>query len=250
MMPVSTQVPALDKAVKVLDFLLSQPGATFSQIYQGTGLPKSSTSSLLASMVKLGLLRQEDDRFYLGLKLHEWGTSALEEFDIKALAMPVLTLLRDKTGLTCHLGVWEGTSAIYLAKLESPDAIIIRSRIGKKLSLYSSGLGKALMAWRSDEDVDQLLGDKDFIIRTPSTILNKIALKEDLKIIRERGWSFDDEEDSVGVRCIAAPVFDKQNNAIAAISVSGVNFQLPEAKHLQLAALVQQAAQSLSELLK
>ncbi|WP_434778170.1 IclR family transcriptional regulator [Neisseria sp. Ec49-e6-T10] len=250
MMPISTSVPALDKVIKILDFLTLQPGSTFSHIYQGTSLPKSSTSSLLSSMVKHGLLRQENDKFYLGLKLYELGNHALEKFDIKTLAIPALTRLRDETHLTCHLGVLEGTAAIYLAKLESPEAIVVRSWIGKKLSLYSSGLGKALMAWLPETEIDLLLEGEKFITHTSTTISNKEDLKKELRQIHDRGWSYDNEEDSIGVRCIAAPIFNKQQKAIAAISVSGVTFQVPEEKHSWLAQLVQQAAQSVSDALK
>lgn len=109
-------------------------------------IAKSSTSSLLTGMVAHGLLRQEKDKYYLGLRLYELGNKAAEQYDIKKIALPVLEEIRDATGLTCHLGVLEGDSPIYLLKLESPQAIVIRSWEGKRLSLHSSGLGKVLIA--------------------------------------------------------------------------------------------------------
>ncbi|CFB71377.1 IclR family transcriptional regulator [Yersinia enterocolitica] len=117
MKAIVSQIPALDKFVRVCDFLMLRNGATFSQIYQGLALPKSSTSTLLNVMVAHGLLRQENDRYLLGLRLYEFGNRAIEQFDIKKVALPVLTDLRDTTHLTCHLGVLEGNSAIYLGKV-------------------------------------------------------------------------------------------------------------------------------------
>ncbi|MBA1687099.1 helix-turn-helix domain-containing protein, partial [Escherichia coli] len=83
---IRTSVPALDKTVRVCNYLFSSPGATFSQIQQDLDLPKSSTSSLLNALVEHHLLRQERGRFFLGLKLYEWGTRSLEQFDISKVA--------------------------------------------------------------------------------------------------------------------------------------------------------------------
>ncbi|WP_390289903.1 IclR family transcriptional regulator [Brenneria goodwinii] len=221
-----TQTPAIDKTVKIFEFLSTNNGATFSQIYQGVGLPKSSTSSLLASLVAHGLLRQEKNHYYLGLRLYEFGSKAEESFDIKKLAAEPLTQLRDTTQLTCHLGVQDGGSAIYLLKLESPGAIVVRSWVGKKLSLYSSGLGKALLAWLPESAIDLYLPDENFETFTPTTIKTKTELKNELALIRQRGWAYDNAEDSEGVYCISAPIFDKNGNVIAAISASGVAFQM------------------------
>ncbi len=208
-------------------------------------MAKSSTSSLLGAMVAHGLLRQDNDKYYLGLRLYELGNKAVEQYDIKKIAHPVLAALRDDTNLTCHLGVLQGSSPIYLTKLESPQAIVIRSWEGKRLSLHSSGLGKAIMAWLSPAEVDDLLGDEQLPRFTDTTITDVNELKKQLELIRQRGWAYDDEEDSQGVRCIAVPVFNPQGQVIAAISISGVAFQIPDDKREQLAERVMLASKEL-----
>ncbi len=251
MKTITSQVPALDKVVRVCDFLADQNGATFSQIYQGVGLPKSSTSSLLNGMVAHGLLRQEQDKYYLGLRLYEFGNKAVEQFDIKKIALPTLTKLRDTTNLTCHLGVLEGSTPIYIAKVESPQAIVIRSWEGKRLSLHSSGLGKVLMAWLPEHELDLLLPDEEELPRfTATTITTKTELKAQLAIIRQRGWAYDDEEDSLGVRCIAVPIRNKNGKVIAAVSVSGVTFQLPDDKRDTLAREILDICQDITTRIK
>ena len=244
---VRTQTPAIDKAVQVFDFLSQNSGATFSQIYQGVGLPKSTTSSLLTSLVTHGLLRQEQNKFFLGIRLYEFGNKAEEALDIKKLALEPLTRLRDRTELTCHLGILEGSAAIYLTKLESPGAIVVRSWVGKKLSLYSSGLGKSLLAWLSNEEIDKLLPQEQFEIYTEKTISDKTALKKELATIRSKGWAFDDEEYSEGVYCIAAPIFNKEQKVVAAISASGVSFQITQDRIPELAQMIISAAQDISK---
>ena len=247
----TTPVPALDKAIRVCHYLAEHGSATFSQIYSGVDLPKSSTSTLLNAMVVQGLLRQEKDKYSLGLLLYELGNKAIQQFDIKTIALPLLAELRDSTNLTCHLGVLEGRAAIYLLKMESPQAIVVRSWEGKRLSLYSSGLGKVLLAWLSDEEIDDLLPEGEhFPSFTEKTITHRTTYKMQLAEIRQRGWACDDEEDSLGVRCISAPVHDAQGKVIAAISVSGVLFQLPNDEWEDIARRVQHTCSVLSSLLK
>ncbi|EBB7288680.1 TPA: IclR family transcriptional regulator [Salmonella enterica subsp. enterica serovar Saintpaul] len=250
MKKITTSIPALDKIMRVFAYLLECDGATFTQIHQNSGIAKSSTSSLLNGMVEHGLLRQEKDKYYLGLRLYELGNKAAEQYDIKKIALPILEEIRDNTGLTCHLGVLEGDAPIYLLKVESPQAIVIRSWEGKRLSLHSSGLGKVLIAWLSGEELEELLPPDQILTRfTDTTITDVNILKQELAGIRRRGWGYDNEEDSLGVRCIAVPVFNTQGKVIAALSVSGVTFQIPDDKRESLATLMMDASRSLTRLI-
>ncbi len=241
-----TSVPALDKTVKVCNYLFRFPGATFSQIQQDLVLPKSSTSSLLNALVAHHLLRQEKGRFFLGLKLYEWGNRSLEQFDIRNVALPVLEKLREQTNLTCHLGILDEVAPIYLMKLENTQPIGIRTWVGKKLPMHSSGVGKALCAWLPQEKIDELLPDEQLPRYTDTTITSKKMLMEEFARIREKGWVFDNAEDSPGIYCIAAPVFNRNNDVIAAISVSGVELQMPQDCIQQYSLWVCEACRALS----
>lgn len=242
----SSQNPAIDKATRIFHFIANHEGATYSQIFQGLSLPQSSTSALLNSLVANGLLRQNDGKYYLGLVLYEFGNKAIEQFNIRELATAPLTYLRDKTNLACHLGILDGRSAIYLAKLESPNAITIRSWLGKRLSLHASGLGKVLLAWLPEQEIDQLLPDEQLPQYTQNTIITRTDFKAELKTVRERGWAFDNEEDLEGITCIAVPVFDHHGKVVAAISTSGVRFQMPDDKIDTFAKYATEAANMLS----
>ncbi|OCG16030.1 IclR family transcriptional regulator [Gilliamella sp. App6-5] len=224
---ITTQAPAIDKATRIFHFIAKHDGATYTQIYQGLSLPQSSTSALLASLVTNGLLRQNEGKYFLGLVFYEFGNNAIKQFNIKDLATEPLLFLRDKTQLACHLGVLDGNSAIYLAKVESPSAIQVKSWLGRKLSLHSSALGKTLLAWEPEQRVDDLFPNENLPIKTQNTITTKTAYKNELKKIREQGWAFDNAEDFDEVTCLAAPVYDKNGKVIAAISTSGVRFQMP-----------------------
>jgi DNA-binding IclR family transcriptional regulator len=239
---ISTRTPAIDKAMGILGFLANTGKANFTRIQQATELPKSTTSSLLASLVAHGLVNFDGGKYALGLRWFEFGNKVEETLGIKSQALAPLTRLRDLTSLTCHLGVLEGTSAIYVLKLESPTAIVIRSWVGRRLSLHSSGLGKALLAWLPEERLEHVLPDIDFVKRTETTITDPQKFREELKVSRARGWTFDNAEDNDGVYCISAPVLDASGNVVAAISASGVSSQINAANAADLAKAVMATA--------
>ncbi|MDR0807514.1 MAG: IclR family transcriptional regulator [Enterobacteriaceae bacterium] len=247
---ITTKTPAIDKTARILNYVSSHGSVTFSQIHQNLQLAQSSTATLLNSLVAHGFLRQEKGKYHLGLTLFELGIQAIDSFDIRELAIAPMTFLRDQTGLACHLGVLDNTSAIYLAKIESPNAIVVRSWLGKRLSLHSSSLGKCLLAWLPEQEIERLIPEENLLVKTKTTIATRTALKEELKLVRQQGWAYDNEEDYDGVSCISAPVFDRNNKVIAAISMSGVSFQVSKEKIPQFVELVKTAANMLSEAIR
>jgi DNA-binding IclR family transcriptional regulator len=244
---ISTKTPAIDKAARVFHFVAEKGSATYSEIYQNVGLPQSTTSSLLASLTAHGFLRQKDGKYFLGFVFYELGNKSVQGLDLRELAGESLSFLCEKTKLASHLGILDGSSAIYLAKMESKNAIVVRSWIGKRLSLHSSSLGKVLLAWLPEQKIDELLPQENLPVATKNTIASRSALKQELAHIREQGWAFDNEEDFDDVTCIAAPIFDEHRRVIAAISISGVSFQMPKDKISEYAGYVMKAAELLSK---
>ena len=220
---VKTATPALDKIMLIIDFIAHNGPQTFSTIYQNLALPKSSTSTLLNSMLAHKLLRQDHDKFDLGLRLYEIGSYAFAHFDIKEFALPVLKKLRDDTDLTCHLGILEGTNPVYLLKIESSYPVIINSWIGKRLSFNSSALGKIFLSFSTEQKARELIALQQPLPKfTPNTITDDKILFEQIKEIQSRGYAVDDEEDAEGIFCLAAPILNRKGELLAAISMSGV----------------------------
>jgi DNA-binding IclR family transcriptional regulator len=249
MEPNTTAVPALDKAIRVCDYLATVEHASFSEIYSALQLPKSTTHWLLASLVEHGFLQQDQDaRYSLGLHLYELGNKAIAGFDIKREAMPFLYDLRSKAHLTCHLGILDGREAIYLTKVESLQSIIVKSWEGRRLPLHSTGLGKVLIAWKSEAEIDLLFPQEDLPVYTENTLATRTALKRHLQDVRARGWSMDNGEDNQGVRCVAAPVRAARDEVLAAISVSGTDFQIPDSRVEELSILVKACSIAISEM--
>jgi DNA-binding IclR family transcriptional regulator len=235
-------VPALYRGFAILDLLAAEPGLTFTEIHTRLNLPKSSAFHLITTLCSLGVVQaQAGGRYVLGLRLTELGAAATAQSPIDREARPFLRAFANRAQLTCHLGVLEGHQAVYLCK-EECDALEIKINntwIGKRLALNRSALGKALLAWLHDAEIDALMPRIDWDQRTPTTLSTPAALKADLVIVRQRGWAADDEEDVPNIRCVAAPVFDDKGKVIAAISAVGTILQIDAARFPILAVEVQ-----------
>ncbi|MBS1154098.1 MAG: hypothetical protein H6R07_22 [Proteobacteria bacterium] len=234
-----SKVPALQRAVAILDYVAEQGACQGSALIPVLNAPKSSVYLLLEELKHLRLLSQgPDGQYRLGIKLIEFGEQASGQLDMREVARPHLNALMQETGLLCHLGVIEGDAAYYILKVESQGTIRVRSWEGKRLSLYSSGLGKCLLAWADPQKQKQLIENLQFVRATPQTITSAEELRAALAEIRSRGWSYDDREDLSEVRCIACPIFDASGKISAAISVVGTTLQIYDEKLSEISAKV------------
>lgn len=220
-------VPALPKAFAILNLVAQEGGIGFTAIQKRLGLPKSTVHQMIATLRDLGALQQTSDGGYmLGLRLSELGAIAANQRTIERVALPFLKKLSLEVGMTCHLGVLEGDDPIYLAKVEAEQDIKINTWVGKRLSLYRSSLGKVLLAWQPEADLDRLLSGIEWVAKTPKSLPDEAAVRRHLVGVREAGWATDDEEDMLNVRCVSAPVFDRHHKVVAAISVVGTVLQV------------------------
>lgn len=245
-----TFAPALTKSFVIVDLVAHEPGLSFNQIQKRTGFAKSSTHQLIATLCQLGLLHVlPEGKHVLGLRLFELGTLAASQRGVEREALPFLRALANEVQMTCHLGVLEGHEAIYLAKVEDDLPIKVNTWVGKRLSLYSSSLGKALLAWLPEAQLDQVLSRVEWKRKTVNTITDMQSFKEHLALVRSRGWATDDEEDVPNIRCVSAPIQDMRGNVVAAISVVGTILQVDVERFPVLAARVCAVAKEISHAL-
>jgi IclR family acetate operon transcriptional repressor len=169
----------------------------------------------------------------------------LDQLDIRTEALPVLRGLGERTGETVHLGVLDGSDVIYIEKIESTHAVRMFSRIGHTMPAYSTGIGKAILAHLSPDELAQALPE-ELEPRTPATITERVKLVRHLADIRRRGYSTDDVENEDGIRCVGAPVFDHSGRACAGISIAGPESRVTPDQFPELGALVGEAAMSVS----
>lgn len=239
--------PALAKGFAILALVAEQPGLKFADIRLRLKLPNSSCHHLLNTLCHLGALQMNEDRgFILGLRLLELGSLAAGQRTIEHQALPYLQRLSNELQLTCHLGVLEGYNAMYLLKVEGNREIRVNTWVGKRLSLHSSSLGKILLAWLPETEVDDKLRHVTWQQKGPKTLTDPQQYRDHLCKVRAQGWALDDEEDNPNVRCIAAPVFDMHGRVVAAASIVSTVLDISDSKIPQLAERVCAMAREIS----
>jgi DNA-binding IclR family transcriptional regulator len=242
-----SKAPALQRSVAILDYIATHGPCPGSSLVPVLNAPKSSVYLLLDELKQMRMLSQGADGLYrLGIRLIEFGEKASAQLNLREIAHPFLEKLMLETGLLCHLGVIEGSAAYYILKVESTGTIRVRSWEGKQVSLYSSSLGKCLLAWSDPETQKTLMDSLEFIPATPTTITSIEQLRQEMETIRSRGWSYDNEEDIANVRCVSCPVFDAGNHISAAISVVGTSLQVHEDSLPDISRMVMDTAKKIS----
>lgn len=244
----TSKVPALQRMNEILGFLAGHGSCVAADVAKSLPIPKSSVYLLLDELKSMNYLTQDGEgRYRLWMRLIELGESASEGIDIREVARRHLSALTEQTGLLCHLGIFDGNSAYYVLKIESSSTISVRSREGKVISLYRSGVGKCLLAWLPPEKQDELIAGFDYKRLTPTTITDSEAMRREIETIRTQGWALDDEEDVPSVRCVAAPVFDARGAIVAAISAVGATVQIAADRIPPLSAQVVSSARDISK---
>jgi DNA-binding IclR family transcriptional regulator len=246
-------VPSIVRAMNVLELLARcKRGASISEISRDLALPKSSTYLVVTTLEENGYLQRnvQTGKYYFGLKLVALGRKVLEHLDLREVARPFLGALMRRTGIIVHLAVLEGNEAVIIDRIEPPGQSAGADWIGRRLDINCTGVGKALVAYLSDEQFDQIITAKHFARHNDNTIVTIRGLKKELARVREQGYALDDEEDEIGLRCIGAPIFDACGRVVAAISLAATTEQIPTDRVRALAAVLRQAASEISTELK
>ena len=245
-------VKSADRTVELLELLsrTSEP-LTLSEIQRELSYPKSSLFVLLRTLVARGWV--ETDRrgtgYSIGVRALLVGTSYLDRDPVIRAATRVLEELRAEVNETVHLARLDGADVVYLASRESAHQLRLTSRVGRRLPAHATSLGKALLAQRSDEEVDAIL-PAELVALTPQTLTDRAALFADLAATRERGYAFERGENTAGLGCYAIAL-DYKHPASEAISCSVPSVRLDDAEHAtQVAESIVRHAQELGAILR
>lgn len=211
----------LGKTMKVLlAFTVEDTVLGFAELQARTGLPKATLHRLLGDLVGARLLERVDGRYRLSRLVFELGMRASVERTLLEVAIPFLEELYERTHETVHLGVREGHEVVYVAKMGGHGQASSPSRLGGRMPLHATAIGKALLAWAPEQVQEDVLAAR---LRrcSPRTVVNRTVLRQQLHEVVERGVAFEYEESAVGITCVAAPVLDVHDDVIAGISVTG-----------------------------
>ncbi|MAT04793.1 MAG: IclR family transcriptional regulator [Acidimicrobiaceae bacterium] len=192
---------------------------TLAELTRRTGLPKPTVHRVARSMAENRLLERTDGGFRLGLHLFELGGLVPHWRILREAALPFMCDLYQATHQTIHLGIMRDFEVLYLEKIRGHRDIVSVSHVGGRLPVHCSGIGKAMLAFSTPELVDQTLAGSLEAL-TPHTITDREVLRAELRDIVAEEVAYDREEAMVGLHCVAAPILDRRQNAVAAISVS------------------------------
>jgi len=228
-------VQSLDRAFDILELLSKERrGMMLTDIGKSLDLHKSTVYRLLSSLRSRGYIEKDKDTgFYrLGLGFIALTSQYLNNLEIKTEAEPFLRKLSDRLGETVFLATLRDDEVVYLDKVEQFNSLRRYSIIGQRAPIYCTSLGKALVMDKDPQELRKLLEQKPLKKITKKTNTDVDVFLKRLKVIRERGWSNDDEEYNEGVSCVGAPIKDYRGNTIAAISSAWEGFKSPDKKKL------------------
>jgi DNA-binding IclR family transcriptional regulator len=245
------RVPAVQRAFAMLDTLgESSFGLTVRELSQLHKLPYSTCFYLLETMRQCGYVNRDDEskKYSLGHKLLFMAGGGVTQGspDLRSTAAPILAELVETTRLTGHIAVLDRDEAIYIEKLESPGFIRLHTWVGKRNTLHSSAVGKALIMHAGAEELRRLLPPARLTGRTDRTITTIEGLLSDLAASRSRGYTVDDVEDEYEGRGVAAPVFSAEGRIAGSVGLAGSISQIRREDLEHLGASIRSTAQKIS----
>jgi DNA-binding IclR family transcriptional regulator len=211
----------LGKAVLILRaFGVDDRVLGLAELVRRTALHKATTYRLAGALVDIGLLDKVDGGYRLSGALFELGMRASVERRLLELAMPFLHDLYQRTHEIVHLGVLEGHEVVYIAKIVGHRPATSPSRLGGRMPLHCTAIGKAMLA-HAEPCVRRAVLNGELERRTPRTVVAPGLLHRQLRDIAATGVAYEREESALGILCIAAPVLGPDDRALAAVSVTG-----------------------------
>ena len=242
-------VQSIERALDIIEAVAANKNsAVLTKIAEKTGLHKSTAYRIIATLLKRGYLKKNEDGTYkIGLKLIEAVSYYIDSLELQTEVRPYIAQITAKFGLTSHLGILEGDKVVYIEKMDIFSNIKLYSQIGLRMHAYCSSLGKCLLANFSNAQLRSIMGRTEFTRFTPNTITTIEALQKEIDSVRQRGWAIDNEEFEIGHRCIGAPVYDYRGDIIAAISASGSTTILTDERIPEIVEYLKQTAAEISQ---
>ncbi|WP_130864360.1 IclR family transcriptional regulator [Bacilliculturomica massiliensis] len=225
MSEIPNKIAVIEKAVRILEFMVDYPyGISLSELESGVQLNKSTIYRILFTLKDNGYIIQnpDDAKYRIGPRFLLYQ-SVFDETDLARAASPELRRLAASTGDICHLVIRDHCEGVYIDKVDPPESsgIAVRSRVGARVPLHCTSVGKVLLADLSEGEVDDIIAAAGLPARTPQTITDPLRLKRELDLVRRQGYAVDDLENEENVRCVAAPIRDHVGKVVAAVSSTG-----------------------------
>ena len=211
------------KAIRILNlFHASQTRLSLAEISRCSNIPKSTAHHLLTTLLSQGFIEKvEGDLYALGTAPLALTQKIRVNVEIRDPAAPLLRELADNTRESVYLTIKDGDYALYIYAVESPQRLLARTAVGDRVPLHCTSVGKAMLAFLTEEELEEIVGRVGLSTFTENTLDTIDMLIQDLARTRQRGYSLDKEEHELKTYCIGAPIFDRTGRVTAACSISG-----------------------------
>lgn len=243
-------IPNLRNACRILKLLGSETeGFKAADIARQLDIPVTTTLRIMTTLHLEGLVRKNGAQFELGPVLIQLGNASLAGTEIRTAALPVLEKLTGQIDETCHLAIPCDDRSLIVAVQDSPHPLRAASRPGFLAELHCSSTGKTFLAFLHQDRLAELFAKMRLTKRTTHTLTTLNEIRRESELTRKRGYSLDDEEFNLGVRCLAAPVYASDGACVAAIGITAATVRFTKDRIPEMAAAVKGAATELSRLL-
>jgi IclR family acetate operon transcriptional repressor len=245
-------VQSVDRALSIIETLAEDDeGYRLTDLAVRTGLSPSTVHRLLTTLEKRRFVQfdRDESMWHIGAQSFAVGSTFVRRRNFVTQALPYLRKLRDRTRETANLAVVDDGAIVVLTRVESREIMRSVTKVGGRVPMVASGLGKALLSTYSEEDVFAIIQRQGMPRLTSKSIVRAGELCKSLHDIRQQGYSVDDEEALIGLRCVSAVVYDDCSEPLAAISVSGKASRVPNDRLPVLGKLVQEVAAELTKAL-
>lgn len=242
-------IQVADRLFLVLETLADTGPVALADLCRHLDLNKSTVHRLLCSLIYMGYVKQDTEtgKYALSLKLLTLSNKLLGRMDILDAVRPYLKKLSQETGETVHFVQLDGVEAVYIYKEEShQNSVRMVSKVGSRIPLYCSGVGKAMAADMEESQVQAIWKDSRIQKLTPHTITNYNQFLEKIKEVRSKGFALDDEENELGVRCIAVSIPDYRGRAKYAFSISAPASRMSDHRISQLSKILLETKKALA----
>ncbi|MBU6496276.1 MAG: IclR family transcriptional regulator [Acidobacteria bacterium] len=250
----NTEPPSLVKSVAhALDILdvvarAGDSGVTLAELAPRVGMAKSSASASARTLAHYGFLHIEmpGPRFKLGFALLRYGDQVTRQTSLGQVALPILHELAESTGLTARLALNDDGYPVFVERVDGHGSVRFHATLGQRESPHATGAGKVILAYSPTPLVRRVIGEHGLPRYTDSTITEPDALMDELERVRLVGFGVDNEEESDGVVCVGAPVFDHLGTCLGALSLTGLKADLASDGVGPYGAAVMEAAQRIT----
>ncbi len=247
--PSSQMNKTLLKSMQILERLAeSNNGLSLSELSMQLGIAPATIHRLLYTFEKRGYIYHDHELglWFIGVKTFEVGSAFLNKRDLVAIAKPIMHELVEISGETVNLSIVDDGEIVYISQVESSEMMRMIVKLGGRAPIHASGAGKAILTTFSDHHIRQILKKRGLQRFTPNTIGSTARLEIELAENKKRGFAIDDEEHTIGLCCVAAPIYDESAQACAAISISGPKVRISASRLNVLGINVGEAAQRIT----